>query len=365
MASTSVDLGHDEGRDGRDEGPADFCASLEAAVARNAAGLDARIQRDAIVRLRASPGLLALLSEGRWAEPGERSASTDVIQRALRVPDMFCLIAQPGVNRAQTVLEIVRSAAKRGERILITAPTAAALDTVVSRLPHGPTVIRTDRDGHLATVAARLQRRILERSESSSKNLGAWLGEPSPAKGRLRRLNLTLDEARRARKQCVTVRTPFTELAAQRALESAERSAHQLARMLTGVVPVPHWTADLRGLEAFAGHCGDLEPTLRARAGLIREWRQRAARPSRQLHAELLRYADIVVTTCLGAGRPEHADLDFDLLVVEDAGRVTTAEALVPLVRARRAVLAGTAARGSVLDHVLAHAPEANRAHLP
>ena len=90
-----------------------------------------------------------------------------------------------------------------------------------------------------------------------------------------------------------------------------------------------------------------------------------AARPSRQLHRELLRYADIVATTCLGAGRPEHADLEFDLLILEDAGRVTTTEALVPLVRARRAVLAGTAARGSVLEHLMTSAPEANRVRLP
>jgi hypothetical protein len=95
---------------------------------------------------------------------------------------------------------------------------------------------------------------------------------------------------------------------------------------------------------------------LRARAGLLREWRQRAARPTRQLHAELLRYADVVATTCLGAGRPEYGDLEFDLLVLEDAARVPVPEALVALVRARRAVLVGETGRPPLRDPAVVQA---------
>ncbi|MEU4426232.1 AAA domain-containing protein, partial [Actinoplanes sp. NPDC024001] len=165
-------------------------------------------------------------------------------------------------------------------------------------------------------------------------------------------------------------RAAFADLAAHRACESAERSAHQLARLLAEVTRVPEWAADPGGLTDFAERCAELEPVLRRRAALIREWRQRAARPSRQLHPELLRYADVVAATCLGAGRPEHGDLTFDLVVIEDAGRITVPAALVPLVRARRAVLAGEAGRrpatpsGSILDLLAARAPAANVARL-
>jgi hypothetical protein len=383
------------------------------------------------------------------------------------------------------VVAIVRAAAERGERVLIAAPTSAALDVLVSRLPAGHTVIRTDQrgtgPGTLAAAAAETQRKILARSQATAQGLEPWLGDPSPATGWLRRLTTALDEAALARdradraiaerdttaaaararlemplweaRRAVEVaergvalaaesverlgealrraegyrfgrwragrlrgrlaqavpaaaaartalarareeyadrethldkeveqdsavraaadRAAFADLAAHRALESAERSAHQLARLLTAVTPAPEWTADAAGLAGFAGRCRELEPVLCGRATLIREWRRRAAQPSRQLHAELLRYADVVAATCLDVGRPEHGDLEFDLAVIDDAGRVPVPAALVPLVRSRRAVLAGATGRrpgavtGSVLDLLAARAPEANRIRIP
>jgi hypothetical protein len=379
----------------------------------------------------------------------------------------------------------VRAAAERGERVLLAAPTSAVLDVLVSRLPAGPAVIRTDQRGTgpagLVAAAAETQRRILARSQAAAYRLEPWLGDPSPATGWLRRLTTALDEAAQARegadraiaerdataaaardrwggpardaRRAVEVaerrvslvaesverlgdalrraegyrfgrwragrlrgrlaravpaaaaartalkrardeyaeresrldksveqdgavraaadRAVFADLAAHRALESAERSAHHLNRLLTGVVPVPEWTADAAGLTGFAGHCGELEPMLRGRAALIRQWRQQAARPARQLHAELLRYADVVAATCLGIGHPEHGELEFDLAVIEDAGQVPVPAALVPLVRSRRAILAGATPRrpgaltGSILDLLAARAPEANRIRLP
>ncbi|WP_328477282.1 AAA domain-containing protein [Actinoplanes sp. NBC_00393] len=494
MASTSVDLDRD-GNDG-------FCVALEFALsaargpagaaarvpAQRDAGLDERIQRDAVVRLRAgatvNPRLLPLLADARYAPVPPGAAEDDVVGRALGVPDLVCLLAPPGVTRTRTVLEIVRAAAERGERVLIAAPTSAALDVLVSRLPAGPTVIRVDQGGTgpgtPAAAAAETQRKILARSQAAVHRLEPWLGEPSPAAGWLRRLTSALDAAAQAREaadqaasgrdevasaarerlsgpvreaqraaevaeravalaaesvdrltealrraessrfgwwragrlrgrlaQAVPAaasartalsraraefadrsaeldksveqddsvrsaadRAAFADLAAHRALESAERSAHQLTRMLDGVVAEPEWTADAAGMTGFAGRCRELEPVLRGRAALLREWRQRAARPTRQLHTELLRYADVLAATCLGIGRPEYGELEFDLVVVEDAGRVPVPAALVPLVRARRAILAGATGRrpgaltGSILDLIATRAPAANRISL-
>ncbi|MDR6316346.1 AAA domain-containing protein [Actinoplanes couchii] len=522
MASTLVDLEHPSNRN---EG---FCAALELAVAAarelepgpvpasRDAGLDERVQRDAILRLRsgatANPGLLSLLADGRFAEHfGDHEADdrdgADEVSRALAVPDLFCLASPPGTTRTLTVLEIVRAAAERGERVLIAAPTAPGVEAIVSRLPPGATVIRTDQagsgPGSITAAADGVQHRVLSRSQAAARALEPWLGEPSPALGWLRRLTTALGEAAEARERAERAvahrdattrdtrlrlgaaaraaeqardeagavvtgtageverltaalrraegsrlrrwstgglrrrlsdavrvaavarsafhqtiaayeesahsldraveqdgavraaadRAAFADLAALRALESAERSAHHLTRLLDGVDAAPKWTADPAGLAGFAEHCAAREPVLRGRAGLLREWRQRAARPTRQLHPELLRYADVVASTCLGAGRPEYGELEFDLLVLEDAARIPVPAALVPLVRARRAVLVGETRRpllrdtevvrawvaarcpagadpdelaalltGSVFERVVARAPERNRA---
>ncbi|MEU4619842.1 AAA domain-containing protein [Actinoplanes sp. NPDC023801] len=463
MASTLVDLEH---ASDRNEG---FCAALELAVAAarelgptpgpRDAGLDERVQREAILRLRSgatvNPALLSLLADGRFADPTEPETGTDEVSRALAVPDLFCLEAPPGTARTLTVLEIVRSAAARGERVLLAAPTPPRVEAVLARLPEGATVIRADQagsgPGSLVAAAAGVQQRVLARSQAAARCLEPWLGEPSPAFGWLRRLTTALEEAaeageraeraashreatadaarerlgadlrgharakdaaevthtaaaalvdglsaelrqaetgrlrrfragrlrrrlsdavrlaaaarsrffrarsayeesahslERAVEQDGTVRAAadraaFADVAARRALESAERAAHHLTRLHDGVADVPAWTADQAGLTGLADHCRELEPVLRGRAGLLREWRHRAARPVGQLHAELLRYADVIAVSCLGAGRPDYGDLEFDLLILEDASRVPLPAALVPLVRARRAVLVG------------------------
>ena len=83
-------------------------------------------------------------------------------------------------------------------------------------------------------------------------------------------------------------------------------------------------------------------PVLAARRDLLTQWIDDASGESSQLYPELLRYADVLASTCTGAGsRPELADLGFDLAIVDEAGQIGVADALIPLVRARRAILVG------------------------
>jgi AAA domain len=83
-------------------------------------------------------------------------------------------------------------------------------------------------------------------------------------------------------------------------------------------------------------------PVLGARARLLAEWLAAASGDTNQFFPELIRYADVVAATCIGAAsRPELSDVDFDLAIVDEAGQIGVANALVPLVRARRAVMVG------------------------
>ncbi len=83
-------------------------------------------------------------------------------------------------------------------------------------------------------------------------------------------------------------------------------------------------------------------PVLSDRAQLLAEWHKEVSGETEQLFPELIRYADVVAATCIGvASRPELSDVDFDLAILDEAGQIGVANALVPLVRARRAVLVG------------------------
>ncbi|WP_086667343.1 DEAD/DEAH box helicase [Lentzea kentuckyensis] len=96
---------------------------------------------------------------------------------------------------------------------------------------------------------------------------------------------------------------------------------------------------DLRALLAWTT---ERMPLLRNRSQLLAQWREEVGGATRQLHPELIRYADVIACTAIGAAsRPELSDVDFELAIVDEAGQIGMADVLVPLVRARRAVLVG------------------------
>jgi superfamily I DNA and/or RNA helicase len=83
-------------------------------------------------------------------------------------------------------------------------------------------------------------------------------------------------------------------------------------------------------------------PLLERRATLLHDWRTRLKSRAEQLRPELIRYADVVGATCIGIASLEGLeDLDFDLVIVDEAGQICLPDLLVPLVRAKRAVLVG------------------------
>jgi superfamily I DNA and/or RNA helicase len=157
----------------------------------------------------------------------------------------------------------------------------------------------------------------------------------------LRLVRAEMDEAieRDPTVRAHTERVVTAEAAAAGSEEAARQAAERLARLLQGVEPAPAPVDPA----AFAEWYGAHEPMLRERAQLLTEWRTRLRQPSEQLHAELIRYADVIGATCIGVGvqRNQLADLDFDLAVIDEAGQITLPSTLVPLTRARRAVLVG------------------------
>jgi ATP-dependent RNA/DNA helicase IGHMBP2 len=95
-------------------------------------------------------------------------------------------------------------------------------------------------------------------------------------------------------------------------------------------------------LRVLCAWLADQLPLLRRRNRLLAEWHHEVSGATSQLHPELIRYADVIAATCVGTGsRPELSKVEFDLAIVDEAGQIGTADVLVPLVRAKRAVLVG------------------------
>ena len=126
--------------------------------------------------------------------------------------------------------------------------------------------------------------------------------------------------------------------------EELVKITEKLQATLAGILPMqlelaPKGSATLqRYLSSFNGMRGLLE----RKARLLEEWRKELGKPTDQLYPELLRYADVVGATCIGTATARGLEaVDFDLAIVDEAGQICLPDLLVPLVRARRAVLVG------------------------
>ncbi|WP_410610964.1 DEAD/DEAH box helicase [Amycolatopsis sp. lyj-109] len=100
--------------------------------------------------------------------------------------------------------------------------------------------------------------------------------------------------------------------------------------------------AAMAGLARFHRWLGPRLALLNVRAKLLEEWHDEASGAVEQLYPELIRYADVIGATCIGAAsRSEIAEVEFDLAIVDEAGQISVNNLLVPLVRAERTVLVG------------------------
>jgi hypothetical protein len=124
--------------------------------------------------------------------------------------------------------------------------------------------------------------------------------------------------------------------------ERAVASARRVADSLGDSGNLPPVTPDPAALARFRDVAAEAVALAQRRLLLLRKWRAVLERRTEQLYPELIRYADVVGATCIGTASSKYLnDVRFDLAIVDEAGQIAAPNLLVPLVRAKRAVLVG------------------------
>jgi hypothetical protein len=199
--------------------------------------------------------------------------------------------------------------------------------------------------GLFAPVYRWLAQRRATRAENTFTALGAALlahdttaGQLATTRGQLEPLRATNPELTHLRHQVAAATAERDD--ARQALAAAHE---EIERLTYGLVEPPTVIEDdPTGWPSYLGWCRANLPLLRARADLLLEWRAVLDQPADQLYPELVRYADVVAATCIGVATSDLlAELDFDIVIVDEAGQISLSNVLVPMVRGRRTMLVG------------------------
>ena len=207
----------------------------------------------------------------------EQQAALDLADRAL---DVALVHGPPGTGKTTVLVEVIRRAVARGEKVLATAPSNLAADNLLERL-----------------VAAGVD--------------GVRVGHPARVVPGL--LDWTL-EARVARNESAGIAAGLVEEALALRREARKRKAK-------------------RGPGRFSQARG-AERQVRELLAEARALEDRAER-------EELDRAQVVVATLTGVDAPVLAGRRFDLAAVDEATQAVEPAAILALLRADRAVLAG------------------------
>ncbi len=200
------------------------------------------------------------------------------VSHALSAEHLAVIHGPPGTGKTTTVIELIRQAVRRGERVLACAPSNLAVDNLLERLLlAGERALRV---GHPARVLPELREHTLDVLVESHPDL-------------------------------------------------------KLAR---------EWTKEAWTLRRQAGKFTRTAPAAGARRD-AREAAKRLLHDARQLESRLVDYlldsAKIICATLTGLNENLLGDRQFDLVVIDEAAQSTEPPCWIPLLRAKRLVLAG------------------------
>jgi superfamily I DNA and/or RNA helicase len=244
--------------------------------ARNASGNHLAHLRDVLLGER-EPGFSSAIED----EPLD--GTLDESQRAaanfaLSATDVAVIHGPPGTGKTTTLIEVIRRAVRRGNKVLVCAPSNLAVDNVLERLlARGEKAVRL---GHPARVLPQLREHTLD-----------LMVEDHP----------DVRQARKYAKEAFALFRKAGKWTRAKPLPGARREQREEARALL---------ADARRMEA-------------------------------QAVEQILNKSTILCATTTGLDRDLIGDRRFDLLVIDEACQTTEPGCWIPLGLAERLVLAG------------------------
>ena len=203
----------------------------------------------------------------------------EAVKKCFQTPDVALVHGPPGTGKTTVLIEIIRQAVQRGQRVLASAPSNIAVDNMVEKLlPYNLRIVRL---GHPARVLEPLHH--------------------------------------------VTLTALQEEHEGQEEIQQMDEERHRLLTQLR------------RRQERRRGMTYDEERTMQSRIGFL--WKK-ARDQEFALRRQIIQHAQVVLTTHGGIGN-QLAKERFDLVVLDEASQATEPLSWIPITLGKKIILAG------------------------
>jgi serine/threonine protein kinase/DNA polymerase III delta prime subunit len=346
------------------------------ALERQQAALN--IIRDGITFNPRLPEVLLDLSTAEFDEPDESLEffqddlaldKQQAVRQALAARDIFLLQGPPGTGKTTTLAEIILQILKikPDARILVASQSNVAVNHILSRIAelqgtHRIEIVRIGRAekiGHGAemwTIEQRLSRwreEVLVRTDGVMGDLKERLRKRHrEQKDQRQYAPSVLEDLQQCQTWLEDLAGEFAELATLDGLELEEKTnglAETLA-LIRDTLPeeaqgeaLPSLAAEAQRLSLIVADLlspGPADSREQALLRLVTNWRKIFGKQE-EFARPILERASILAATCLISGGYYLREQQFDWTIIDEAGRATAPELLVPLVRSRRAIIVG------------------------
>jgi len=318
----------------------------------------------------------------------------DAVSKAVASNELFLIQGPPGTGKTAVIAEIVLQILKRNPaaRILLSSQSNIAVDHALTQIANAakaadavpPDMIRLGRPEKVQAQKWTIQGRAQALRREVEANCSAVLGELAQAERRARAAaNLAetddpVENGGAVALGIAAVKELLTELrecerhreVAQRGRSRALLLAHADDRIeevqgrlkdqfdaLTALLALPvEYTGDnaeavleqiIQAAAAPPPESNDQRTAaaaeltkIQAMRRIINEWMSVAGQTP-DMQRLIVEQSNVVAATCLYSGGKQMPEANFDWAIVDEAGRATVPEVLVPLVKAERVILVG------------------------
>ncbi|OKY78936.1 MAG: Superfamily I DNA/RNA helicase [Candidatus Methanohalarchaeum thermophilum] len=244
----------------------------------------------------------------KWFNEELNYSQRKAVARALESEDFHLIHGPPGTGKTTTAIEVIEQAISRGKKVLVTADSNIAVDNILDfLLNEGVNAVRV---GHPARVTPKLRKNTLD---SLIRDLNEY------------------KESQKAREKAFSLK------------EKQENYTHPSGRYRRGMSD-----KKIKNLaEENKGSRGVSPKKIKEMAKWIKlnEEIDKLFEKSDKLRdkavKKVLENSDVICTTNSTAGTELIEQMDFDILVIDEATQATEPSCLIPITHANKVIMAG------------------------